>query len=110
MARAARLILIDYVAGKLLFAEAPPGWNQDGYHKHSLEVKRVFKDENEKELEARRLQHIRKKTREEEINAETFAKISLGVHVKGKSKLEGRFSDKGKRKMKARNMYEHLDP
>jgi len=109
MARAARLILKDYVAGKLLHAEAPPGWDQAKFHTHPLEVKRVFKDEREKELEARRLQHIRK-TKEEEINTETFARISLGAHVRGKAKLEGRLSDKKKRKMKARNLYEHLDP
>jgi len=109
MARAARLILKDYVAGKLLYAECPPAGNQAVYHTHPVEVKRVFKDEKEKEVEARRLQHIRK-TKEEEINSETFAKITLGAHVRGKPKNEGRFSDKGKRKMKARNMYEHLDP
>ena len=50
------------------------------------------------------------KTKEEEINSETFATMSLGAHVRGKAKLEGRLSDKKKRKMKARNLYEHLDP
>ena len=51
-----------------------------------------------------------RKTKEEEINAETFATMSLGAHVRGKAKLEGRLSDKKKRKTKARNLYEHLDP
>ena len=51
-----------------------------------------------------------RKTKEEEINAETFAAMSVGAHVRGKAKLEGRFSDKKKRKTKARNLYEHLDP
>ena len=51
-----------------------------------------------------------RKTKEEEINAETFATMSLGAHVRGKGKLEGRLSDKKKRKTKARNLYEHLDP
>jgi len=108
-ARAARLLLKDYVAGRLLYCEAPPGTDQSSYHTHPREVRRVFKDEKEKELEARRLQHIRK-TKEEEINAETFATMSLGAHVRGKAKLEGRLSDKKKRKTKARNLYEHLDP
>jgi len=108
-ARAARLLLKDYVAGRLLYCEAPPGTDQSAYHTHPREVRRVFKDEKEKELEARRLQHIRK-TKEEEINAETFATMSLGAHVRGKAKLEGRLSDKKKRKTKARNLYEHLDP
>jgi len=108
-ARAARLLLKDYVAGRLLYCEAPPGADQATYHTHPFEVKRVFKDEKLKELEARRLQHIRK-TKEEEINSETFATMSLGAHVRGKAKLEGRLSDKKKRKMKARNLYEHLDP
>jgi len=108
-ARAARLLLKDYVGGRLLYCEAPPGLDQAAYHTHPREVRRVFKDEKEKELEARRLQHIRK-TKEEEINAETFATMSLGAHVRGKAKLEGRLSDKKKRKTKARNLYEHLDP
>ena len=36
--RAARLILIDYVSGKLLFCEAPPGVEQEKFHLHKLEV------------------------------------------------------------------------
>ena len=62
---------------RLLYCEAPPGADQATYHTHPFEVedlkqptfngffinyfqvKRVFKDEKSKELEARRLQHIR---------------------------------------------------
>ena len=36
--RAARIILKDYVCGKLLQCEAPPGIDQDSFHKHELEV------------------------------------------------------------------------
>lgn len=36
--RAARIILKDYVSGKLLFCEAPPGVDQEGFHQHKMEV------------------------------------------------------------------------
>ena len=65
------------IQNRLLYCEAPPGADQATYHTHPFEVedlkqptfngffinyfqvKRVFKDEKSKELEARRLQHIR---------------------------------------------------
>ena len=64
------------IPNRLLYCEAPPGVDQATYHTHPFEVKdleqltssefnnyfqvkRVFKDEKSKELEARRLQHIR---------------------------------------------------
>ena len=64
------------IQNRLLYCEAPPGADQATYHTHPFEVeeldqltfsdfinyfqvKRVFKDEKLKELEARRLQHIR---------------------------------------------------
>jgi hypothetical protein len=80
-ARAARIMLKDYVGGKLLHAEAPPGREQAEFHTHPREAVRQFHDEASKEQEARRLQHIRK-TREEEINSETFAKATGGAHVR----------------------------
>ena len=94
--RAARIVLKDYVNGKLLFCEAPPGFDQDSYHVHKLEVcpfnlynirfillqvRRVWKDELDRQNEARRLQQIRK-TKTEEIDNTFFAGMSLGAHVK----------------------------
>ena len=37
-ARAARILLKDYVGGKLLYCEAPPGVIQDDFHQFSVEV------------------------------------------------------------------------
>ena len=48
---------------------------------HQLEEKRVFKDEKDKELEARRLQHIRK-TQAEEIDDKVFGNMSSKAHVR----------------------------
>jgi len=107
--RAARIILKDYVSGKLLYCEAPPGIEQEEYHKHQLQVRRVFKDEAGQESEARRLQQMRK-TKTEEIDSNFFAGMSLGAHVKGSKKLEGRLSDKNKSKKKTRIVYKDLDP
>ena len=61
--------------------EHPITRNQDKFHTNPVEEKRVFKTEADKEHEARRLQHIRQ-TREEVINSETFAKMSVGAHVR----------------------------
>ena len=36
--------------------------------------------------------------------------MSLGPHTRGNSKLEGRLSDKKKKKVKARVQYKELDP
>ena len=49
-ARAARIILKDYVAGKLLFCEAPPGVQQQDFHQLPVEIRRVWnrKDEEDK--------------------------------------------------------------
>jgi len=107
--RAARIILKDYVSGKILYCEAPPGMEQQEYHKHELQVRRVFKDEAGQESEARRLQQMRK-TKTEEIDSNFFAGMSLGAHVKGSKKLEGRLSDKNKSKKKTRIVYKDLDP
>lgn len=107
--RAARLLLKDYVGGKLLHCSAPPDQDQDKFHSHIFEVRRVFMDEEHKEQEARRLQQM-KFNKPEKVDNDFFARSGGGVHVRGKKKLEGRFSDKGKSKTKARVMYADLDP
>jgi len=107
--RAARIILIDYVSGKLLFCEAPPGVEQEKFHLHKLEIRRIFKDDERQETEARRLQQIRK-TKTEVVDGNFFAGMSLGAHVKGSRKLGDRLSDKNKSKKKTRVVYKDLDP
>jgi len=107
--RAARIILKDYVNGKLLHCEAPPGVDQDTYHTHEVEVRRVFKLEADKETEARRLQCVRK-TKAEVIDNNFFDRMGHGAHVKGSKKLGNRLSDKNKSKKKSRIVYADLDP
>eukprot|EP00090_Calanus_glacialis_P022464 TRINITY_DN3466_c0_g1_i1.p1 TRINITY_DN3466_c0_g1~~TRINITY_DN3466_c0_g1_i1.p1 ORF type:complete len:576 (+),score=209.32 TRINITY_DN3466_c0_g1_i1:32-1759(+) len=107
--RAARIVLKDYVSGKLLFCEAPPGVDQDRYHEHKLEIKRIWKDDADQQTEARRQQQVRR-TKTEEIDSNFFAGMSLGAHVKGSKKLGSRLSDKNKSKKKTRIVYKDLDP
>ena len=76
-ARAARIILKDYVAGKLLFCEAPPGVRQQDFHQFPVEIRRVWKDEADKVAEARRLQHQLNKTKQEEIDSNFFANMKM---------------------------------
>jgi len=108
--RAARIILKDYVGGKLLFCEAPPGHKQENFHQFPLEIRRIWKDDSHKIEEARRLQHQVNLTKQEEIDSKFFSNLSLGAHVKGHKKIEGRLSDKNKKKKKLRNIYSDLDP
>jgi len=107
--RAARIILKDFVNGKLLHCEAPPGVEQVTYHTHEIEVRRVFKLEADKETEARRLQCVRK-TKAEVIDNNFFDRMGHGAHVKGSKKLGNRLSDKNKSKKKSRIVYADLDP
>ena len=51
------------------------------------------------------------KSKQEQIDSNFFAGMSLGAHVKSKKKLEGRLSDKSnKRKLKTKKIYAELDP
>ena len=109
-ARAARIILKDYVGGRLLYCEAPPGVKQEEFHKFDLEVKRIWKDEADQIAEARRLQQQLNGTKVEVIDANFFASMKGAAHVKGHKKIEGKLSDKNKRKKKLRNVYAELDP
>ena len=110
-ARAARIILKDYVSGKLLYCEAPPGLQQEEFHQFEVETRRVWKAEAHQEAEARRQQQQLNKSKQEQIDSNFFAGMSLGAHVKSKKKLEGRLSDKSnKRKLKTKKIYAELDP
>jgi len=106
--RAARVILKDYVSGKLCYCLAPPGLNQDEFHVFIREERRIWHSEEAKEMEARRLQQA-KKTKTQDMDDKFFANMSLGAHTKG-VKLTGRLSDKNKRKTKTRIVYKDLDP
>ena len=78
-ARAARIILKDYVGGRLLYCEAPPGAKQEEFNKFDLESKRIWNDEDDQIAEARRLQQQLNGTKVE-VNMKGAA------HVKGHRK------------------------
>lgn len=109
-ARAARLLLKDYVSGKLLHCSAPPGSEQRTFHIHPKEERRVWASEESRVAEERRLAGARTGTRDQEIDKQFFKDSGGGVHVKGKKKLDGRLSDKKNKKTKARILYKDLDP
>jgi len=96
--RAARLILKDFVTGKLLFCKAPPNVEQVVFDptNHTVEKKEVFDEEDDVTLE------------------ETFPELRLasssGVHVKGSRQLKNSSGNlakdkKQKKKNKARRLY-----
>lgn len=108
--RAARIILKDFVAGKLLYCKAPPNIQQEEYHVYERKEGREWVSVEAKESEARRLQQQKKKP-VQELDEKFFSVGSAGIHLKGKANpLTGRFSDKNKKKVKARITYKHLDP
>lgn len=43
--RSARLVLKDYVNGKLLYCHAPPGFKQEEFHKYPPRVRREVSEE-----------------------------------------------------------------
>ena len=94
----------------MLYCEAPPGLKQEEFHKFDLETKRIWKAEADQIAEARRLQQQLNGTKVEVIDANFFASMKGAVHVQGNKKIEGRLSDKNKRKKKLRNVYAELDP
>ncbi|XP_023330316.1 large subunit GTPase 1 homolog [Eurytemora carolleeae] len=106
--RAARIILKDFVSGKLLFCTAPPGVVQDEFHVHERGELRVWSSEEAKEQEARRLQQERKPAHQV-LDEKFFARMSVGAHVQSQKKLGGRLSDKGKKKEKIKRLYPELD-
>jgi len=109
-ARAARILLKDYVSGRLLHCQAPAGVDQKRFHSHvHVLPRRVFKDEEHQHEAAMRLQQMRH-TKTEEVDSRFFAKMSVGSHVRGNKPLTGRLSDKNKKKEKARRIYKDLDP
>merc|ERR1719427_881039 len=59
--RAARIILKDFVAGKLLYCKAPPNIQQEDYHVYERKEGREWVSVEAKESEARRLQQQKKK-------------------------------------------------
>lgn len=109
--RGARVLLKDYVSGKMLYCMAPTGLEQAEYHSYShIEPRREWKNEQQKEEAARKLQQM-KKTKVEEVDSKFFAMGNAGAHAKGYRQMPtGRLSDKNKKKQKVKRVYPELDP
>jgi large subunit GTPase 1 len=111
--RGARVLLKDYVSGKMLYCRAPTGLKQEGYHSYShIEPRREWKNEQQKEEAARKLQMM-KKTKTEEVDSKFFAMGNAGAHVGRLSKAGnrvGRLSEKNKKKQKIKRVFPELDP
>jgi len=113
--RAARLILKDFVAGRVLYCKSPPGIEQSDYHVYERKVGREWSREEDKEREVMKQQHQWKKPAKE-LDDKFFTRADSGMHVAGKIMLNAnskgvRLSDlkKGK-KIKGRIFNSHLDP
>jgi len=107
--RSARIILKEFVAGKLLYCLAPPTIPQSEFHIHPRGEVRVWHSAEAKQQEAQRLQRQRKLP-QQELDEKFFAKMSVGTHIRGKQPLTGRLSDKKKKKQKARIVHKEFDP
>jgi len=106
--RAGRIILKDYVSGKLVHCVAPPTINQQEFHVHEVGDMRVWHTEEAKQAEALRLQRV-KKPPQQVLDEKFFARGVVGAHIRGKS-TSGRMSDKShKSKKKTRIVYKEFD-
>jgi len=115
--RGARIILKDFVAGKVLFCKAPPKLVQADYHVYERQALRVWLSEEAKDKEVLRQQQ-QKKRPAKVLDDKFFNTSQVGTHVKGRSMLsatsKGRLTDMKKekkfKKIKARIMHSDLDP
>lgn len=73
----ARLLLKDFVSGKLLFCKSPPGVPQDEYHTFVVPEPKV------REFTPREKRMMQEGKSEDEFNREFFQKGSSGAHVQG---------------------------
>ncbi|KAK9500081.1 hypothetical protein O3M35_001417 [Rhynocoris fuscipes] len=126
-ARAARYILKDFVQGKLLYCVAPPGVDQQIYHKFKSREKKPAKITP---MAGRAIGAI--KVSAQDLDKEFFKKNSKGVHKQGFQKFgpldldnmdsvrsnntkEGSYkpwkdhSEKRNKREKLRRVYRHLD-
>ena len=78
--RTARLILKDFVNGRLLYCHAPPGVNQEDFHEMKIDeqTKRRAITEFERRV-------ILEETSQDDFDREFFEKTSKGLHAKGVS-------------------------
>lgn len=80
--RSARYVLKDYVNGKLLYAHAPPGFEQQNYHTWAQRQK---SSENDRVLPPREVRVIKpNRLTSEDLDKMFFRKTGFGTHSKGK--------------------------
>jgi len=85
--RTARLVLKDFVSGRLLYCVAPPGVDQDQFHTMVVEEGRKRKGMTEFE---RRV--ILEEEKEEDFDRAFFENRGKGVHVKGPNLITSGFN------------------
>lgn len=121
--RASRYVLKDFVNGRLLYCVAPPGVNQEEFHKFKLKQRKT------PQLTPQAARAIRvNKTSGDDIDKVFFNRNSKGVHQKGVQKIGPaeiksgvaaaseinekpwkNHKEKRNKKEKLRRVYRHLD-
>ena len=134
ISRAARKVCKDYINGKILYCEHPPGSDKSLYQKHSKlagAMRRLQERANDPELalriteRQRRLMNQAKGTAisSSEFDAQFFNKPTNCVHIKGLPGMDGKSGPtnktnmsgdtknekKHKKREKLRRVYRHLD-
>ena len=132
--RASRVICKDYINGKILYCEPPPGTDKKLYHNHSKlaeAMKRIDELRSDPKHALRITERQRKLMKQaqgtdmssKDFDAQYFRERSQGFHVKGLPGIGnltqpvGKLSDlkpgkhekKHKKKEKLRRVYRHLD-
>lgn len=119
--RTARVVLKDYMNGKLLYAHAPPNVSQEEYHKHTLT--KVHKSGPSKPT-PQQLKNMPYQARSEVVDQKFFEKQVASFHIKDTARRSGaqpavriagndgpktKRQKNFKKKEKLRRRYAHLD-
>ncbi|XP_042892449.1 large subunit GTPase 1 homolog [Penaeus japonicus] len=119
--RTARVVLKDYMNGKLLYAHAPPNVSQEEYHKHTLT--KVYKSGPTKPT-PQQIKNMPYQIRPEMVDQKFFGRQMASFHIKDTARrggaqpavrIPGNDGPKTKRqknfkkKEKLRRRYAHLD-
>jgi large subunit GTPase 1 len=127
--RAARIILKDYVNGKLRYCKAPPSVSQDDFQAdaESDRINDMFEDQEQDDDEHRRPPTLRPVNAEKRLDSNFFAPATATVHFKGRQQVPSgiasstaaggtgnvekpwRKHNNKNKKEKLRRVYRHLD-
>jgi len=84
--RGARVILKEFVSGKLLYVKAPPTLKQEEFHIFERQIGREWCSVEAKEQEAKRLQQI-KKLPHKELDDKFFSGPQTGIQMRGRKAI-----------------------